>query len=44
MVDNVIQKKLYNAIANELIEGENQDMSHMKITLSEDQFKLVTQQ
>ena len=40
----LIQKKLYNAIANELLEGKNQEMSHMKVSLSEDQFKLVTEQ
>ena len=40
----LIQKKLYNAIANELLEGKNQEMSHMKVSLSEDQFELVTEQ
>ena len=40
----LIQKKLYNAIANELLEGKNQEMSHMKVSLYEDQFKLVTEQ
>ena len=40
----LIQKKLYNAIANELLEGKNQEMSHIKVSLYEDQFKLVTEQ
>ena len=40
----LIQKKLYNAIANEMLEGKNQEMSRMKVSLSEDQFKLVTEQ
>ena len=40
----LIQKTLYNAIANELLEGKNQEMSHMKVSLSEDQFELVTEQ
>ena len=40
----LIQKKLYNAIANELLEDKNQEMSHIKVSLSEDQFKLVTEQ
>ena len=40
----VIQKKLYNAIANELLEGKNQEMSHIKVSLYKDQFKLVTEQ
>ena len=29
----LIQKKLYNAIANDLLEGKNQEMSHMKVCL-----------
>ncbi|GIR53461.1 MAG: chaperone protein ClpB [Rhodospirillaceae bacterium] len=40
----LIQKQLYNAIANELLEGKNQEMSHIKVSLYEDQFKLVTEQ
>ena len=40
----LIQKKLYNAIANELLEGKNQEISRMKVSLYEDQFKLVTEQ
>ena len=40
----LIQKKLYNAIANELLEGKNQEISHIKVSLYEDQFKLVTEQ
>ena len=37
-------KKLYNAIANEMLEGKNQEMSRMKGSAAEDQFKLVTEQ
>ena len=40
----LIEKKLYNAIADELLEGKNQEMSQMKVSLSEDQIKLVTEQ
>ena len=40
----LIQKKLYNAIANELLEDKNQEMSHIKVSLYEDQFQLVTEQ
>ena len=40
----LIQKKLYNAIANELLEGKNQELSRIKVSLYEDQFKLVTEQ
>ena len=40
----LIQKKLYNAIANELLQVKNQEISRIKVSLSEDQFKLVTEQ